>query len=81
MKDKLDFMRETDMAVVISQSQNEIALFKERELKIESHRKRIVREGLDKKFKDPEDTLRLVFVCAMWMTGFDAPALFYNLPR
>ena len=29
---------------------------------------------LDEKFKDPEDPLRLVFVCAMWMTGFDAPS-------
>ncbi len=29
---------------------------------------------LDEKFKDPTDPLRLVFVCAMWMTGFDAPS-------
>ena len=73
LKEKLKFMRNTDMAVVISQSQNEITLFKERGLEIERHRKRIVWDGLDKKFKDAEDTLRLVFVCAMWMTGFDAP--------
>ena len=26
------------------------------------------------KFKDPDDPLRLVFVCAMWMTGFDVPS-------
>ena len=25
------------------------------------------------KFKDPDDPLRLVFVCAMWITGFDVP--------
>src|SRR6266511_2582649 len=31
-------------------------------------------EQLDERFKDPRDTLRLVFVCAMWMTGFDAPS-------
>jgi type I restriction enzyme R subunit len=30
--------------------------------------------GLDAKFKDAEDPLRLVFVCAMWLTGFDAPS-------
>lgn len=30
--------------------------------------------GLDEKFKDTEDPLRLVFVCAMWLTGFDAPS-------
>lgn len=29
---------------------------------------------LDEKFKDPNDPLRLVFVCAMWLTGFDAPS-------
>src|SRR5439155_15138536 len=29
---------------------------------------------LDEKFKDPADPLRLVFVCAMWLTGFDAPS-------
>ena len=29
---------------------------------------------LDEQFKDPQPTLRLVFVCAMWMTGFDAPS-------
>ncbi len=26
-------------------------------------------------FKDPEHPLQLVFVCAMWLTGFDAPTL------
>src|SRR4029450_8751207 len=29
---------------------------------------------LDEKFKDPDDPLRLVFLCAMWLTGFDAPS-------
>ena len=32
-------------------------------------------EALDEKFKDADDPLRLVFVCAMWMTGFDAPSV------
>ena len=30
-------------------------------------------EDLETKFKDPDDPFRLVFVCAMWMTGFDVP--------
>src|SRR3546814_5388802 len=30
--------------------------------------------GLDEKFKDVDDPLRIVFVCAMWLTGFDAPS-------
>lgn len=74
LKEKLKFMRETDMAVVVSASQNEKALFQEKGLEIEPHWERIVKEPLDDKFKKPEDRLRLVFVCAMWMTGFDAPA-------
>jgi len=32
-------------------------------------------EPLDEQFKDPAHPLRLVFVCAMWMTGFDAPSV------
>ncbi len=45
-------------------------------LDIEPHRKRMndSQPGLDEKFKDTEDPLRLVFVCAMWLTGFDAPS-------
>ena len=34
----------------------------------------MVKEDLATRFKDPDDPFRLVFVCAMWMTGFDAPA-------
>lgn len=70
---QIKFMKETDMAVVVSNSQNEIKKFKEKGLDITPHRKRIVTEDLDVKFKEPTDPLRLVFVCAMWMTGFDAP--------
>ncbi|MBN1524911.1 MAG: type I restriction endonuclease subunit R [Spirochaetales bacterium] len=69
----IDYMRETDMAVVVSQSQNEIADLKEKGIDIKVHRKRMVEEDLEKKFKDPQDPFRLVFVCAMWMTGFDVP--------
>ena len=41
---------------------------------ITPHRRRMVTEDLDTKFKDPEDPFRIVFVCAMWMTGFDVPS-------
>jgi len=71
IKDKLAFMRETDMAVVVSPSQNEIADMKKLRLDMERHRLRMVKEQLDEKFKDPKDPFRIVFVCAMWMTGFD----------
>jgi type I restriction enzyme, R subunit len=30
-------------------------------------------DQLATRFKDPADPLRLVFVCSMWITGFDAP--------
>ena len=72
---KIKFMEETDMAVVVSQQQNEVDEFKKKGLDIEPHRKRMVTEDLETKFKNPDDPFRLVFVCAMWMTGFDAPAV------
>jgi type I restriction enzyme R subunit len=71
---KVKYMKETDMALVVSQGQNEIADMKEKGLDIRPHRKRMVEEDLDTKFKDPDDPFRIVFVCAMWMTGFDVPS-------
>lgn len=70
----IEFMRTTDMAVVVSQAQNEVADMAERGLDIAAHRRRMNDEDLDSKFKDPDDPFRLVFVCAMWLTGFDAPS-------
>ena len=74
IEEQIAFMRETDMAVVVSQSQNEIADMQELGLDIAPHRKRMLDEDLDERFKDPADPFRLVFVCAMWMTGFDVPS-------
>ena len=71
---KIAFMRETDMAVVLSSGQNEVETFGQAGLDILPHRVRMNHEALDEKFKDPDDPFRLVFVCAMWRTGFDAPA-------
>ena len=62
------------MAVVVSPSQNEIEEFKKKGLDIAKHRKRMVKEDLESKFKKPDDPLRIVFVCAMWITGFDVPS-------
>ncbi|WP_419606979.1 type I restriction endonuclease subunit R [Thiolapillus sp.] len=74
IKEKLDYMESTDMAVVVSQGQNEIEEMKAKRLNIEPHRKRMISEDLETKFKDPDDPFRIVFVCAMWLTGFDAPS-------
>ena len=62
------------MAVVVSQAQNEIDDMRQKGLDIRPHRERMVKEDLDKKFKDEDDPFRIVFVCAMWMTGFDVPS-------
>jgi type I restriction enzyme R subunit len=67
-------MMETEMAVVVSQGQNEIAELSEKGLDIKPHRKRMVNEDMETKFKNPDDPFRLVFLCAMWMTGFDVPS-------
>ncbi|MCY4134701.1 MAG: type I restriction endonuclease subunit R [bacterium] len=70
----IEFMATTDMAMVVSQAQNEVADMAAAGLGIAKHRKRMVQEDLDSKFKDPDDPFRLVFVCAMWLTGFDSPS-------
>jgi type I restriction enzyme R subunit len=75
LMDELEYLQSTDMAVVISSSRNEIRDFDKKGMDIRPHRKRIMNERLDEKFKDPDDPLRLVFVCAMWITGFDVPSL------
>uniref|UniRef100_UPI003D901559 type I restriction endonuclease subunit R n=1 Tax=Gordonia sp. B7-2 TaxID=3420932 RepID=UPI003D901559 len=72
---RIKLMETTDMAVVVSQSQNELKMLDDLGLDIRPHRERMNREDLAEKFKDSGDPLRLVFVCAMWMTGFDAPSV------
>lgn len=72
---RLELLKTTDMAVVVSPGQNEIDDFKKLGLDIRTHRQRMTSENLEEKFKDAKDPLRLVFVCAMWMTGFDAPSV------
>jgi type I restriction enzyme R subunit len=75
-----DYMSSAEMAVVVSEEAGEEERFKKRGLNIQPHRERM--EAIDKhghdieyNFKDPEDPLQLVFVCAMWLTGFDAPTV------
>lgn len=72
---KLKWMQETEMAVVISQEQNEIQTFKKWNLDIKYHRAKMEKRELDKEFKDSKNPLRVVFVCAMWLTGFDVKCL------
>ncbi|MEI6436156.1 MAG: type I restriction endonuclease subunit R [Bacteroidota bacterium] len=79
------FMSEntTRMAVVISQEgsdKEEEKAFRDAGLDISPHRDLIDRPDADGRniedyFKDPNNTYRIVFVTAMWMTGFDAPSV------
>jgi type I restriction enzyme R subunit len=73
---RLEVLKTTDMAVIVSPGQNEIEQMKKLGLDIAPHRRRMneSQPGLDEKFKDTDDPLRLAFVCAMWLTGFDAPS-------
>lgn len=75
LKIRIKYMEETDMAVVISSSQNEVDDFRKKGIDILPIRKRIQSEDLDEHFKDAENPLRIVFVCAMWITGFDVQSL------
>ncbi|MCD7780327.1 MAG: type I restriction endonuclease subunit R, partial [Candidatus Gastranaerophilales bacterium] len=75
LQNKIKYMKETDMAVVVSSSQNETEKLKQKGVDIIPHRMRMNKEDLATKFKDNDDKLRLVFVCAMWVTGFDCPAI------
>ena len=91
---KIARMRETLMAVVVSEEQGEVEKFRKWDLDILPHR-RLIKEGmelpdsmktkprfrnmqrmaLDDAFKEEEHPFRIVFVCAMWLTGFDVPSL------
>jgi len=79
----LAFILETKMAVVISQEgsdREEEKAFSEAGLNIAPHRKLIDYpdddgRNIEDYFKDPNNTYRIVFVTAMWMTGFDAPSV------
>lgn len=75
LKRKLEWMQQTEMSVVISQEQNEIQTFQKWGLDIFAHRKKMEDRELDEEFKNADNPLRIVFVCAMWLTGFDVKSL------
>jgi len=81
---QLIWMRETQMAVVVSEEQGEVEKFKKWDLDILPHRK-LIKDGfvgsdgkridLEQAFKKDEHPFRVAIVCAMWLTGFDVPTL------
>ena len=61
LKRKLQKIEQTEVCVIVSNEQNEVEKFG--------------KMGLDKDFKDENNPFRLAIVCAMWITGFDAPCI------
>lgn len=80
LKNILNYMDQVEMAVIISEEADEVEKFSKQGLDISEHRRKMNElspEGLDieDRFKLPYDSLQLVFVCAMWLTGFDVKNL------
>jgi type I restriction enzyme R subunit len=80
LKKIVETMRRVDMAVVVSAEAGEEDKFSTQGLAIKPHRTRMDQvdqhgHDLEYNFKDSEHPLQLVFVCAMWLTRFDAPTL------
>lgn len=81
---KLNWMKETKMAVIVSEEQGEVDKFRKWGFDITPHR-RLIKNGfelpdgtridVDSAFKKEEHPFRIAIVCAMWLTGFDVPSL------
>ncbi|MBL7965107.1 MAG: type I restriction endonuclease subunit R [Flavobacteriales bacterium] len=81
---QITWMRETRMAAIFSQEQNEVDKFRQWDLDVLPHRQ-LMNDGfetpdgrriaVDDAFKKDEHPFRIAIVCAMWLTGFDVPSL------
>jgi type I restriction enzyme R subunit len=77
MEDSITLMKQMDRAVVVSRSQFDVQQLAAKWPHLKGCKElldRASKEDLASRFKKPDDPLRLVFVCAMWITGFDAPS-------
>ncbi len=84
VENQIQWMKEIKMAVVVSEEQNEVDKFRKWGCDIVPHRE-LMKKGFEtadgKKidvetaFKNPDHPFRVVFVCAMWLTGFDVECL------
>ena len=72
---QVEWMKETEICVVVSPEQGEVDEFRKWQLDIIPHREKMVNRKLDLEFKKPEHPFRVVIVCAMWLTGFDVKCL------
>lgn len=81
---QIAWMRETEIAVVVSEEQGEVDKFRKWDLDITPHRK-LIKEGfetadgeridVESAFKRDGHPFRVAIVCAMWLTGFDVKSL------
>lgn len=81
---QVTWMRETRMAAIFSQEQNEVDKFRQWGLDVLPHRQ-LMNDGfetpdgkriaVDDAFKKADHPFRIAIVCAMWLTGFDVPSL------
>ena len=81
---RVTWMKETKIAVVVSEEQGEVAKFRQWDLDIRPHRK-LIKEGfetddgqridIESAFKKDGHPFRIAIVCAMWLTGFDVKSL------
>ncbi|WP_414048090.1 type I restriction endonuclease subunit R [Macrococcus equi] len=79
LNQQIKYMQQVEMAIVVSEDGNDEERYKNEGLDFKQHRDRmhlIDANGhdIEDNFKDPNNPLSLVFVCAMWLTGFDAPS-------
>lgn len=81
LRDQVEWMKATEICVVISQEQGEVAEFRkwknyrDEPLTIEPHREKMVKRDLELEFKKADHPFRIAIVCAMWLTGFDVKCL------
>jgi type I restriction enzyme R subunit len=75
IQEEIEKLEKVDMAVVVSQSQNEIADLEPFDIDMRKIRTRIQKGDLEEEFKKSDSDLKIAFVCAMWLTGFDVPTL------
>ncbi len=81
---QIEWMKQTEIAVVISEEQGEVEKFRKWDIDIKPHR-RLIKEGfelsdgkrldVESAFKKADHPFRIAIVCAMWLTGFDVPSL------
>ncbi len=84
LRERIAWMDISNIAIIISEAQNEVRDFAKWDFDIVPHRD-LIKQGfetpdgkridVETAFKNPEHPFRIAIVCAMWMTGFDVECL------